>query len=83
MAHLILSKIRTLITFLLLRALEALVSVPDRRYKQGPYSKPYRPIQIDPPAIVGNIDKEGDKGQSYIIQLSELSVSLLFPPISF
>jgi predicted RNA-binding Zn-ribbon protein involved in translation (DUF1610 family) len=42
----------------LLRALEALVSVPDRRYRQGPYSKPYQPIQIDPPAIVGNTDKE-------------------------
>jgi hypothetical protein len=58
MTHLILSKIQTLIAFLLVRALEALVSVPDRRYKQGPYLRPYRPIQIDPQAIVGNIDKE-------------------------
>jgi hypothetical protein len=58
MTHLILSKIQTLIAFLLLRALQALVSLPDRRYKQGPYSRLYRPIQIDPQAIVGNIDKE-------------------------
>jgi hypothetical protein len=58
MTHLILSKIQTLIAFLLVRALEALVSLPDRRYKQGPYSKPYRPIQIDPQAIVGNTDKD-------------------------
>ena len=48
MTHLILTKIRTLLAFFLLQLLQKLVSVPDKRYKTAPYSKPYQPIEINP-----------------------------------